>query len=59
MKEQGQTEGYFGIQWGTQSFRTVGPTAYHVKYGKVGMEATGDRANNNAGLKHEIDGVGC
>ena len=30
-----------------------------MKYGKVGMEATGGKANNKAGLKCEVEGQSC
>ena len=43
-------EGYIGIQWGSEAWRTFGPSKSYAKYGKIGMKASGHRSKNGAGL---------
>ena len=38
MNKQNKTEGYIGIQYGTEIFKNYGPEKHYEKYGKIGMK---------------------
>ena len=51
IRREGQREGFFSLQYGSQLSRTVGPTRHHERHGRVGMRASGCNSNNTLDLR--------